>query len=123
MLRNLIVSILTDEIKKEFTNIFADKNQNPVTTPIVERHNVVDLPIPRGITTMIDTSGPLFYSPKEQRILNYLAEHGPMKQSAIVKHFKDHPDPINDTTVRELLANLKHRRAISSGDNGYGVIR
>lgn len=122
MLRNLIVSILTDEIKKEFTNIFSDKNQNPLTMPASDRHNVVDLPIPRG-TTMIDTTGPLFYSPKEQRILEFLAQHGPMKQSAIVKHFKDHPDPINDTTVRELLANLKHRRAISTGDDGYGVIR
>ena len=122
MLRNLIIDILTDEIKKEFTNIFSDKNQNPLTMPASDRHNVVDLPIPRG-TTMIDTTGPLFYSPKEQRILEFLAQHGPAKQSAIVRHFKDHADPINDTTVRELLANLKHRRAISSGDDGYSVIR
>jgi hypothetical protein len=122
MLRNLIIDILTDEIKKEFTNIFSHKNENLVSTPENSSHNVVDLPIPRG-TTMIDTTGPLFYSPKEQRILEFLAQHGPMKQSAIVKHFKDHPDPINDTTVRELLANLKHRRAISTGDDGYGVIR
>lgn len=122
MLRNLIIDILTDEIKKEFTNIFSHKNENLVSTPKNSSHNVVDLPIPRG-TTMIDTTGPLFYSPKEQRILEFLAQHGPMKQSGIVKHFKDDPDPINDTTVRELLANLKHRRAISTGDDGYSVIR
>lgn len=122
MLRNLIIDILTDEIKKEFTNIFSSKSENLINTPKNSSNNVVDLPIPRG-TTMIDTTGPLFYSPKEQRILEFLAQHGPMKQAAIVKHFKDHPDPINDTTVRELLANLKHRRAISTGDDGYGVIR
>lgn len=122
MLRNLIIDILTDEIKKEFTNIFSHKNENLVSTPENSSHNVVDLPIPRG-TTMIDTTGPLFYSPKEQRILNYLAQHGPAKQSAIVRYFKDHADPINDTTVKELLANLGHRRVIITGANGYELKR
>lgn len=122
MLRNLIIDILTDEIKKEFTNIFSSKSENLINTPKNSSNNVVDLPIPRG-TTMIDSTSPLFYSPKEQRILEFLAEHGPAKQSAIVRHFKDHANPINDTTVKELLANLGHRRAISTGPDGYEIKR
>lgn len=72
---------------------------------------------------MVDDNRPLFYSAKELRLINYLEEHGPAKQAQIVKFFKEDANPINDTTVKELLANLGHRRAITTGPNGYEVRR
>lgn len=124
MLRNLIVSILTDEIKKEFTNIFSDNISNNLSQNANNgMQAMTPASIPKSTTSMIDTAGPLFYSPKEQRILDYLAAHGPAKQAQIVKYFKDCENPINDTTVKELLANLGHRRAISTGPDGYEIKR
>lgn len=126
VLRNLIISILTDEIKKEFTNIFSENRDILLNNQVNTVNNdITDLPpttIPRGIR-MVDTAGPLFFSQKEQRLLDYLQEFGPAKQAQIVKYFKDHANPINDTTVKELLANLGHRRAISTGPDGYEIKR
>jgi hypothetical protein len=124
VLRNLIVSILTDEIKKEFTNIFSENcpNSSPKDA-IIDRQAALPVPTPKGNSAMIADNAPLFYSPKEQRLLDYLTEHGPAKQAQIVKYFKDHQNPINDTTVKELLANLGHRRAITTGPDGYQIRR
>lgn len=119
MLRDLIVSLITSELKKELSNIFTE-NRHVLATDDAS----INTPnSPRGNNTMIDTAGPLWFSPKEQRLIDYLTEHGPAKQAQIVKHFKDHANPINDTTVKELLANLGFRRVISSGPDGYEVKR
>ncbi len=124
MLRNLIVSILTEEIKKEFTDIFS---QNCPKTENQDANNnmrvISPAPLPRGDIAMVSDNRPLFYSAKEQRLIDYLDEHGPAKQAQIVKFFKDHVNPINDTTVKELLANLGHRKAITTGPDGYEVRR
>lgn len=124
VLRNLIVSILTEEIKKEFTDIFS---QNCPKTQSQDANNnmrvITPAPLPRGNIAMVDDNRPLFYSAKEQRLLEYLQEHRPAKQAQIVKFFKEDVNPINDTTVKELLANLGHRRAITTGPDGYEVRR
>ena len=120
MLRELILDLLTLEIKKEFSNIFSNNWPNGA---FKDASNSVQAtspaPISRDISTMVDDLRPLFYSPKEQRLLDYLSAHGPCIQTAIIAYFKGHTDPINDTTVKELLSNLKHRRALKSGGAGY----
>ncbi|CAB4165314.1 hypothetical protein UFOVP822_35 [uncultured Caudovirales phage] len=124
VLRNLIVSILTEEIKKEFTDIFSEncpKTQNQDANN--NMRVITPAPLPRGNIAMVDDNRPLFYSAKEQRLIDYLEEHGPAKQAQIVKFFKEDVNPINDTTVKELLANLGHRRAITTGPDGYEVRR
>jgi hypothetical protein len=124
VLRNLIVSILTEEIKKEFTDIFSQNWPNNETKDANNNMRVITpAPLPRGDIAMVDDNRPLFYSAKEQRLLDYLHEHGPAKQAQIVKFFKEHENPINDTTVKELLANLGHRKAIATGPDGYEVRR
>lgn len=124
MLRNLIVSILTEEIKKEFTDIFSQNCPNNKTQNANNNIQAIEpVPLPRGNSAMVSDNRPLFYSAKEQRLIDYLEEHGPAKQAQIVKFFKEDVNPINDTTVKELLANLGHRRAITTGPDGYEVRR
>lgn len=120
MLRELILTLLTDEIKKEFSNIFSHNwPKDSVTDASNSVQAITPAPISRDISAMIDDLRPLFYSPKEQRLLDYIFEHGPCIQTAIIAYFKGHTNSINDTTVKELLSNLKHRRALKSGGAGY----
>jgi len=72
---------------------------------------------------MVDDLRPLFYSVTEQRLLDYIAENKSAKQDAIIAHFKAHENSINDSTVKALLANLKHRRALTTGNDGYEVVK
>ena len=120
MLRELILDLLTLEIKKEFSNIFSNNWPNVALKDASNSVQAITPAfIPRESRHMVDDLTPLFYSPKEQRLLDYLTEHGPSVQTAIIAYFKGHTDPINDTTVKELLSNLKHRRALKSGGAGY----
>lgn len=124
MLRDLILDLLTVEIKKEFSNIFSNNWPN---VTLNDANNSVQAitpaPISRDISTMIDDLRPLFYSPTEQRLLDYITENGSAKQDAIIAHFKAHDDNINESTVKALLANLKHRRALITGNDGYEVAK
>lgn len=67
---------------------------------------------------MISTgsTAPLFFSPREEKIIALLREHGAMKQSAIVTKLEAE---MNATTVKGLLANLKDRKVIFNGPAGY----
>jgi len=124
MLRDLILTLLTDEIKKEFSNIFSNNwPNNSITNANNSMQVLTPAPIPRGISDMVDDLRPLFYSVTEQRLLDYIAENKSAKQDAIIAHFKAHENSINDSTVKALLANLKHRRALTTGNDGYEVVK
>lgn len=120
MLRDLILDLLTVEIKKEFSNIFSNNWPKGLgLNPSNSMQALAPAPISEDISAMVDDLRPLLYSPKEQRLLDYISEHGPCIQTAIIAYFKGHTNSINDTTVKELLSNLKHRRALKSGGAGY----
>ena len=120
MLRELILDLLTLEIKKEFSNIFSNNWPNGAFKDASNSAQATSPATPaKEIADMVADLRPLFYSPKEQRLLDYLTEHGPSVQTAIIAYFKGHTNSINDTTVKELLSNLKHRRALKSGGAGY----
>lgn len=124
MLRELILELLTSEIKKEFSNIFSNNWPN-VTSNDASNSMQATSPAPnlRALNTMVCDLSPLFYSATEQRLLDYIAEKGSAKQDAIIAHFKAQEDSINDSTVKALLANLKHRRALTTGNDGYEVVK
>ena len=122
MLRDLILDLLTVEIKKEFSNIFSNNWPNVAFKDASNSvQAITPAPVVRDISTMVDDLRPLFYSPTEQRLLDYITENGSAKQDAIIAHFKAHDDSINESTVKALLSNLKHRRALATGNDGYEV--
>ena len=105
MIESLLERIIREEVQKLLGTITAPAG--PVTPPPAQA----------------DESGPLFLSPKESRVLEYLQACKAAKQAIIIKHFNDDPNPINDTTVKEMLANLGHRRIIIRGPDGYTPAR
>ena len=124
MLRDLILTLLTDEIKKEFSNIFSKNwpnNQNQDAINSVQA--LTPATITRDVNAMVDDLRPLFYSVNEQRLLDYIIENKSAKQDTIIAYFNKHTDSINDTTVKALLSNLKARRVLITGNDGYEVAR
>jgi hypothetical protein len=124
MLRDLILTLLTDEIKKEFSNIFSKDwpiNQNQTANNSMQV--LTPATIPRDVSAMVDDLRPLFYSVNEQRLLDYIIENKAAKQDTIIAYFKAHDDSMNDSTVKALLSNLKHRRVLVTGNDGYEVAR
>lgn len=61
-------------------------------------------------------AGVLFVSPKEAALLEHLRNEGPKKQAQLIASFEDQ---MNTTAVKEILANLVHRRLITKGPDGY----
>lgn len=61
-------------------------------------------------------AGALFVSPKEAALLEHLRSEGPKKQAQLIASFEDQ---MNATAVKEMLANLVHRRLITKGPDGY----
>jgi hypothetical protein len=124
MLRDLILTLLTDEIKKEFSNIFSKNWPNGVGKDASNSvQAITPAPVSRDVSAMVDDLRPLFYSVNEQRLLDYIIENKSAKQDTIIAYFKEHADSINDTTVKALLSNLKHRRVLITGNDGYEVAR
>ena len=74
--------------KKEFSNIFSNNWPN---VALKDASNSVQATSPaapaKEIADMVADLRPLFYSPKEQRLLDYLTEHGPSVQTAIIAYF------------------------------------
>lgn len=101
MIEQLIERIIREEVQKLLGTI-ATPTAGPAPPPADEE------------------SGPLFLSPKEAQIMEYLQAKGAAKQAAIIKHFED---SINSTTCRECLGNLVHRRLVSRGPDGYAPAR
>jgi len=124
MLRDLILTLLTDEIKKEFSNIFSQNWPNGTVNDASNSvQAITPAPIPRDVSAMVDDLRPLFYSVNEQRLLDYITENKAAKQDTIIAYFKEHDDNINESTVKALLSNLKHRRILVTGNDGYEVAR
>lgn len=104
MIEQLIERIIREEIQKLLGTI-ATPAAGPASPPPADES---------------DPSGPLFLSPKESQIMEYLQAKGAAKQAAIIKHFED---SINGTTCRECLGNLVHRRIVTRGPDGYAPAR
>lgn len=123
MLRDLILDLLTAEIKKEFSNIFSDNWPNvTVNDASNSMQAITPAPVARDINTMVDDLRPLFFSRNEQRVLDYLTREGATKQDAVIAYFKAAPDSINEASIKFLLSNLKHRRALTTVNDGYAVV-
>ena len=61
------------------------------------------------------TTGGLFLSPKESKLLEHLSA-GPRRQGEIIASLEDQ---MNATSIKETLSNLVHRRLIIKGPDGY----
>ena len=61
------------------------------------------------------TTGGLFLSPKESKLLEHLSA-GPRRQGEIIASLEDQ---MNATSIKETLSNLVHRRLITKGPDGY----
>jgi len=123
MLRDLILDLLTVEIKKEFSNIFSEKwTNNPNQDANSSVQAITSAPISTRASAMVDDLRPLFYSTNEQRVLDYLSTNGPAKQDAVIAYFKALTDSINEASIKFLLSNLKHRRALTTVNDGYAVV-
>ena len=61
------------------------------------------------------TTGGLFLSPKETKLLEHLSA-GPRRQGEIIAALEDQ---MNATSIKETLSNLVHRRLITKGPDGY----
>jgi hypothetical protein len=124
MLRDLILTLLTDEIKKEFSNIFSKNWPNGTVNDASNSvQAITPAPVSRDTSAMVDDLRPLFYSVNEQRLLDYIIENKSAKQDTIIAYFKEHENSINDSTVKALLSNLKQRRVLITGNDGYEVAR
>lgn len=113
MLRDRLVKVLLSEILSDLS----PDSMGCAPTGIMEACPVT-APKNQKTPPMISTgsNAPLFFSPREEKIIALLREHGPMKQSAIVTKLEAE---MNATTVKGLLTNLKDRKVIFNGPSGY----
>ena len=113
MLKELISEIIFEQLKKELVG------KNSELIPDSVNRIIGEVPLPRRTNPMIDTTGPLFFSPEEQSIIDLVKEKGPLKQTGIISALSNE---MNANTVKELLANLVRRRVLFRGPNGYESI-
>lgn len=120
MLKELVMDLLAKELARALTNPEKSENNWPGLPSPGANNHCRDTSTPRSFT-MISTpqSGPLFFSPNEEKILEVLRDRGPLKQAAIISALELE---MNATTAKELLANLIKRRAVVNGPDGYELI-
>lgn len=113
MLRDRLVKVLLSEI-------LSDLGAEAPAALGAGTMEVVPVTAPKNQKTppMISTgsNAPLFFSPNEEKIVALLREQGPMKQAAIIERLEM---DMNATRVKELLANLRDRKVIFNGPDGY----
>lgn len=60
-----------------------------------------------------------YFSDIEIKIILFLAEKGPSKGAAVVRHIPEE----NETFVRNILTNLKRRKILKGTDDGFELSR